>query len=135
CAWLPADMAITPRARSASESEISLLNAPRSLNELVTCRFSYLTCTEAPVSAESLGAASIGERATWPAMARRAASMSANVMLIRFPLALLPATRSRERPRASCPRTVYSPSAAGFDRKLGTVGHDRQWTSTDRRID
>ena len=36
-------MAITPRARSAASSEASLLSAPRSLNELVTCRFSYLT--------------------------------------------------------------------------------------------
>src|SRR2546422_10427328 len=128
-------MAITPRARSASDSEISLLNAPRSLNELVTCKFSYLTCTEAPVSAESLGAASIGERAIWPVMARRAASMSANVMLIPLPLAFPAAAQRRERPRASCPRTVYSPFADGFDRKLGTVGHDRQWTSTNRRVD
>ena len=47
-------MAITPRARSAASSEASLLSAPRSLNELVTWRFSYLTKTSAPVSAESL---------------------------------------------------------------------------------
>src|SRR6266850_1866117 len=74
-------MAMTPRARSAGPNAASLLSAPRSLNELVTCMFSYLTRTEAPVSAESFGAGNIGVRTTWPAMARRAASMSANVTL------------------------------------------------------
>src|SRR5258708_21502571 len=69
-------MAMTPRARSEAESDDSLLSAPRSLNEFVTCRFSYLTSTEAPVSAESLGAGNIGVCSTWPAMVRRAASMS-----------------------------------------------------------
>ena len=43
------------------------MSAPRSLNELVTCRFSYLTNTCAPVSAESFGAGSIGVRSTWRA--------------------------------------------------------------------
>ena len=70
-------MAMTPRARSAAVSEASLVRAPRSLNELVTWRFSYLTKTSAPVSADSRGAGSIGVRSTWPAMTRRAASMSA----------------------------------------------------------
>src|SRR5215211_303753 len=72
-------MAMTPRARSAGASEASLVNAPRSLNELVTWRFSYLTETSAPVSADSLGAGSVGVRSTWPAMVRRARSMSASV--------------------------------------------------------
>src|ERR1041385_6762657 len=72
-------MAMTPRARSSADSEASLVRAPRSLNELVTCRFSYLTNTSAPVSADSLGAGSIGVRSTWPAMIRRAASISARV--------------------------------------------------------
>ena len=79
---MPADIAITPRARSGGVSEASLLSAPRSLNELVTWRFSYLTKTSAPVSADSLGAGSIGVRSTWPAMTRRAASMSASVTVI-----------------------------------------------------
>jgi len=70
------------RARAAASSEASLLSAPRSLNELVTWRFSYFTWTSAPVSAESLGAGSIGVRNTWPAIVRRAASMSATVTLI-----------------------------------------------------
>src|ERR1041385_5641987 len=71
-------MAITPHCRSASVSEASLTRAPRSLNELVTWRFSYLTNTSAPVRAESLGAGSIGVRSTWPARTGRAASTSAN---------------------------------------------------------
>ena len=36
-AWLPADGAITPAARSASESESSLVYAPRILNDPVRC--------------------------------------------------------------------------------------------------
>jgi len=74
-------MAMTPRARSAAESEASFARAPRSLNELVTWRFSYLTKTSAPVSADSRGAGSIGVRSTYPAMTRLAASMLARVML------------------------------------------------------
>src|SRR5215831_5036922 len=85
-------MAMTPRARAASPSDASLLTAPRSLNELVTCMFSYLTCTSAPVSAESLGAGSMGVRNTCPAMVRRAASISAMVTL-------MPSNSGRERCR------------------------------------
>jgi hypothetical protein len=40
-----------------------------------------LTKTSAPVSAESGGAGSIGVRSTWPAIVRRAASMSASVTM------------------------------------------------------
>ena len=74
-------MAITPRPRGRVERG-ELLSAPRSLNELVTWRFSYLTKMSAPVSAESLGAGSMGVRNTWPAIVRRAASMSATVTLM-----------------------------------------------------
>jgi hypothetical protein len=42
CAWLPALAAITPHARCGSASVASLLNAPRSLNDPVICRFSSL---------------------------------------------------------------------------------------------
>src|SRR5262245_14170902 len=84
-------MAMTPRSRVAAGSDASLLNAPRSLNELVTWRFSYLTKMSAAVSAESLGAGSMGVRNTWPAMVRRAASMSAIVMLMAHLLATLAA--------------------------------------------
>src|SRR5215213_703374 len=75
-------MAMTPRARSAAVSEASLLSAPRSLKELVTCRFSYLTKTEARVSAESRGAGSMGVRSTCPAITPRAACTSASVTAI-----------------------------------------------------
>jgi hypothetical protein len=43
-----------------------------------------LTKTSAPVSAESLGAGSMGVRNTFPAIVRRAASMSAMVTLMPF---------------------------------------------------
>jgi len=36
-------MAMTPRRRFAGDKVASLTQAPRSLNELVTCKFSYLT--------------------------------------------------------------------------------------------
>src|ERR1700741_2517372 len=75
-------MAMTPRARSSALSAASLFTAPRSLNELVPCRFSYLTHTCAPVSADSFGAGSIGVRNTWRPMVRRAASISASVTAI-----------------------------------------------------
>src|SRR6476660_7713182 len=73
---------MTPRVRSAALKAASLLTAPRSLNELVTWRFSYFTHTCAPVSAESFGAGSIGVRKTCAPMVRRAASMSASVIVI-----------------------------------------------------
>ena len=79
-------MAMTPRRRSAVAERGELDHAPRSLNELVTCRFSYLTKTSAPVRAESFGAGSMGVRSTCPAMTRRAASISASVTLTRAPL-------------------------------------------------
>src|SRR5262245_11085586 len=73
---------MTPRARSSALNAASLLTAPRSLNALVTCRFSYFTPTCAPVSAADFGAGSIGVRSTWRPMVRRAASMSASVTVI-----------------------------------------------------
>src|SRR6188768_475575 len=72
-------MVMTPRARSGAVSEASLLIAPRSLKELVTCKFSYLTKTWARVSADSRGAGNMGVRSTCPAMTPRAAWMSARV--------------------------------------------------------
>src|SRR6478736_4201861 len=110
-------MAMTPRARSDGPSEASLLSAPRSLNEFVTCRFSYLTWTFASVRAESFGAGSIGVRTTWPAMVRRAFSMSSSVMLmprLRPEFGGLPTHRAQIA-RASCFGTVYSPFAQGFE--------------------
>lgn len=45
CAWLPADAATTPPARSASFSRAMRAYAPRGLNEPVRCRFSHLSHT------------------------------------------------------------------------------------------
>src|SRR5436305_10599809 len=73
---------MTPRARSSAPSAASLLTAPRSLNELVTCRFSYLTHTCAPVRAERFGAGSIGVRNTCVPMVRRADWISPSVIVM-----------------------------------------------------
>ena len=45
CAWLPADAAITPRARSAADRCAILLYAPRSLNENTLCWSSRFSST------------------------------------------------------------------------------------------
>src|SRR5665213_2163607 len=120
-------MAMTPRARSAALSEESLTSAPRSLNELVTWRFSYLTKTSAPVSADRRGAGSIGVRNTLPAIARRASFISAMVTFT-FPLQPLPGFisalcrslppwASRASHLAPCGPSGYDPSQAGEGRK------------------
>ena len=54
CAWLPAETASTPLARSAGVSCAILLSAPRSLNDAVNCRFSNLRKTSQPQIAESV---------------------------------------------------------------------------------
>ena len=55
CAWLPADAATTPVARSAAgERAARKLRAPRSLNDAVNCRFSNFSQTRAPVISESV---------------------------------------------------------------------------------
>lgn len=53
------------------------MNAPRSLKELVNCKFSYLTKISAPVRFESFGAAISGVRTTWPSKDTAAALISA----------------------------------------------------------
>jgi hypothetical protein len=68
------DAAVALRRRQRGELDVGA-----AVNELVTCMFSYLTNTSAPVSAESLGAGSIGVRGTAPASVRRAACTSASV--------------------------------------------------------
>src|SRR5215470_5503986 len=70
---------MTPRLRSASVNDASFTNAPRSLNEFVTCRFSYLTKISAPVAAVRFGAGSIGVRSTCPSITRRATLISSSV--------------------------------------------------------
>src|SRR5690242_15098166 len=112
---------MTPRPRSSAESAASLLSAPRSLNELVTCRFSYLTQTCAPVSAESFGAGSIGVRSTCDPIVRRAASISASVTLISY----IPRLRSGEAQEAARPQHEHHNQQrehndiAGGDLKIG----------------
>src|ERR687893_3144935 len=108
---------MTPRRRSTSVSDASLLRAPRSLNEFVTCRFSYLTNTSAPVSADRLRAGSMGVRSTAPELVPRADSISARVMLIQprqaSPLALLQhrpvAPHLRTSPRLPCASLLHLP--------------------------
>src|SRR5262245_9366707 len=128
---------MTPRARSPGVSEDSLLTAPRSLKELVTWRFSYLTKTSAPVSADSFGAGSMGVRSTWPAMARRAFSISANVTgtavashSVDGPLIAGSSLRPRRRPLATC---VQARLPSFFRRILRIKPHDR--TAAHRLFD
>ncbi len=61
CAWLPADAAMTPRARAAGERCAILLYAPRSLNENTGCWSSRFRSTRLPSRRESIGAASSGD--------------------------------------------------------------------------
>ncbi len=79
CAWFPADIAITPRARSSGVSESSLFRAPRSLNDAVNWKFSNFTHTSAPVMSDSVRDRAVGVRSTDPAMRAAAASTSAAV--------------------------------------------------------
>src|SRR5215204_2443828 len=79
CAWLPAEAATTPRARSSSESRAIRTAEPRTLNEPVRWRFSHLRCTGTPASAESHRDSTIGVRTATESTSGRAASMSARV--------------------------------------------------------
>jgi hypothetical protein len=87
---LPALIAITPRVRSAADSESSLLSAPRSLNEAVNCRFSNLRNTSAPVRRESVRLCTHGVCSTAPAMRCAAARISSTVTML-APQSSLPA--------------------------------------------
>src|SRR5581483_8030970 len=77
--WLPALAAITPAARSASPSPVSLLTAPRILNEPVRCRFSAFSHTLVPAMRESVSEPCTGVTRARPASRSRAASISASV--------------------------------------------------------
>src|SRR5213075_3248200 len=89
----------------------------RSLNELVTWRFSYLTKTSAPVSADSRGAGSIGVRSTWPAMTRRAASMSASFKVNGY------RSKLRLRCHQSSPNLAYNQLRRGASCKRVRFAH------------
>src|SRR6266567_1071847 len=66
CAWLPAEIEITPRAFSSSVSVASLFSTPRGLNAPVRWRSSALKCTGTPTRSESVRELSIGVRWTRP---------------------------------------------------------------------
>src|SRR5207302_1831169 len=93
CAWLPAETASTPLARSSLVSWAILLSAPRSLNEAVNCRFSNFRKTSQPQICDSVRDARHGVAPTSPA--RRADRESRLSFLRRFAaasaLALMPA--------------------------------------------
>src|SRR6266516_7197 len=72
-------MAITPLIRAAAGKVASFAKAPRSLNEPVTCRFSYFMWTSAPVRAESRGAGSKGVRSIMPESEPRRVGVSFEV--------------------------------------------------------
>src|SRR3954454_11690185 len=76
CAWLPAEAATTPRARSSSVRCDIRVYAPRTLKEPVRWRFSHLRSTWLPVSAESQRDSSIGVRTATPWISSAARSMS-----------------------------------------------------------
>src|SRR5437588_2580581 len=78
-AWLPADAAITPLARVSSDRGSTRLRAPRILYEPVRCRFSYLSQTGPPHSAEKLRDSQHGVWWTRPARRLAAAWTSAKV--------------------------------------------------------
>src|SRR4051794_9561690 len=77
CAWLPADAATTPRARSSAERCARKLRAPRSLNDAVNCWFSYFTQSSAPAISDSVRECNVGVATTEPRMVSAAACTSA----------------------------------------------------------
>src|SRR5438105_12095327 len=78
CAWLPAEIEMTPRCFSSSESVESLFRTPRGLNEPVRWRSSALKDTSAPTRSERVRELSVGVRCTRPAMRSRARSTSSS---------------------------------------------------------
>src|SRR5689334_2694517 len=77
--WLPALAARTPAARSASPRPVSLLTAPRILNDPVRWRFSALSQTLLPQMRPNVSEPYTGVTRARPASRSRAASMSASV--------------------------------------------------------
>ena len=61
CAWLPAEAAMTPRARSAGDRCAILLYAPRSLKENTGCWSSRFSRTRLPSRRDNAGARSSGD--------------------------------------------------------------------------
>ena len=71
-------MAITPRAPLLATGATSLLQAPRSLNEAVNCRFSNLRKTCAPMISDSVRDSTQGVSSTCPRRRAAARSMSSS---------------------------------------------------------
>jgi hypothetical protein len=78
CAWLPAEIVITPASFSAGVSDASLLSTPRGLNEPVRWKSSAFRTTSAPVRRESVAEVKVGVRCSRPPIASRAATTSAS---------------------------------------------------------
>src|SRR5205085_12649644 len=78
CAWLPAEIEITPRRFSSGDSVASLFRTPRGLNAPVRWKSSALKTTSAPTCSESVREPSIGVRCSRPAIRSRAASTSSS---------------------------------------------------------
>ena len=75
-AWLPAEIVVTPRARSSAVMASTRFVAPRSLNEPPRWNSSALISTSCPARADRAGDGSSGVRTTRPASVRAAASTS-----------------------------------------------------------
>src|SRR2546429_7441443 len=80
CPALPALIVHTPRRRAAGDSSATALAAPRTLYELVGCRFSSLRRMSG-LFGPSLRRKS-GVRTTFPALRRRAPCMSSRAILL-----------------------------------------------------
>src|SRR5690348_10816627 len=71
-------MVMTPRAFSSSLSELSLLSAPRGLNDPVFWKSSALKCSRAPMRSPSAVEVIVGVRCSVPAITPRAAAISSS---------------------------------------------------------
>jgi hypothetical protein len=78
-AWLPADMAMTPAARSRAVSSAMRFAAPRSLKAPVACRLSSFSQILVPAARLTASEWTVGVRSTAPAMRPAAARTSASV--------------------------------------------------------
>src|SRR5581483_7095927 len=103
-AWLPAETASTPAARSAAESEDSLFSAPRSLNDDVNWWLSNFSHTRAPVASESARDSKHGVFSTLPAMTAAACRIDSGVT--RAFAAIGTAARTASPPRGRLPRAA-----------------------------
>jgi len=78
-AWLPAEAATTPRARSSSDSLAIRVYAPRTLNEPARWRFSHFRYAGPPTLLDSSNDRSSGVTRTMSSSVRAAARMSSSV--------------------------------------------------------